>query len=154
MACNAGSRHEDNNGIDAILTSWGPFNNGGYLTEVDIKVQLKATIAVPADDGVSLSYFLSGVNRYNDLRTATVNAARILVVLFLPPNAQEWLNHSADELALRKCAYWQSLRAAPATTNGSGATVFLPRTQVFNPQALTDLAARLSRLDFPLYPAT
>lgn len=148
----AGSRHEDNNGIDATLTAWGPFNNGGYLTEVDIKVQLKATIAIPADDGTNLSYFLNGVNRYNDLRTATVDAARILVVLFLPADAQEWLNHSADELALRKCAYWQSLRGAQATTNGSGATVYLPRAQMFTPQGLTDIATRLSRRDFPIYP--
>lgn len=153
MACNAGSRHEDNNGIDATLTAWGPFDNGGYLTEVDIKVQLKATIAVPADDGVNFSYFLSGVSRYNDLRTETVNAARILVVLFLPADAQDWLNHSEEELALRKCAYWQSLRGAPATTNSSGATVYLSKTQMFTPQALTDLAARLSHPDFPVYPA-
>ena len=152
MACSVGSRHEDNNGVDATLTAWSPFNNGGYLTEVDIKVQLKSTIAVPADDGTSLSYFLSGVNRYNDLRTATVDAARILVVLFLPADAQEWLNHSEGELALRKCAYWQSLRGAPATTNGSGATVYLPKVQMFTPQGLTDLATRLSRRDFPLYP--
>ncbi|TAJ78856.1 MAG: DUF4365 domain-containing protein [Gallionellaceae bacterium] len=113
MACNAGGRHEDNNGIDATLTAWGPFNGGGYLTEVDIKVQLKATIDVPADNGAKLSYFLSGVSRYNDLRTETVNAARILVVLFLPADAQNWLSHSEEELALRKCAYWQSLRGAP-----------------------------------------
>jgi len=153
MACSAGSRHEDNNGIDATLTAWGPFIGGGYLTEVDIKVQLKATIAALADNGTNLSYFLSGVNRYNDLRTATVDVARILVVLFLPADAQEWLNHSAGELALRKCAYWQSLREAPVTTNGSGTTVYLPKAQMFTPQSLTDLAVRLSRRDFPLYPA-
>ena len=153
MACNVGSRHEDNNGVDAPLTAWGPFNNGGYLTEVDIKVQLKATIAKPADDGTNLSYFLSGVNRYNDLRTSTVNAARILVVLFLPGNEQEWLNHSVDELALRKCAYWQSLRGAPAIHNSSGTTVYLPKMQTFNVQSLTELATRLSHRDFPTYPA-
>ena len=153
MSCSVGSRHEDNNGVDATLTAWGPFTNGGYLTEVDIKVQLKATIATPADDGTSLSYFLSGVNRYNDLRTPTVDVARILVVLFLPTDAQEWLNHSVDELALRKCAYWQSLRGAPATGNGSGATVYLPKVQMFTPQALTEIATRLSRRDFPHYPA-
>lgn len=152
MACSGGNRHEDNNGIDATLTAWGPFNNGGYLTEVDIKVQLKATVNVPTDDGVNLSYFLSGVNRYNDLRTKTIDAARILVVLFLPVDAQDWLSHSEDKLALRKCAYWQSLRGAPTTTNSSGETVYLPKSQMFNPQALTDLAARLSRRDFPLYP--
>ena len=152
MACSVGSRHEDNNGVDATLTAWAPFHNGGYLTEVDIKVQLKATIAVPADDGTSLSYFLRGVNRYNDLRTATVDAARILVVMFLPADAQEWLNHSEDELALRKGAYWQSLREAPAAATGSGTTVYLPKAQMFTPEALTDLAARLSRRDFPIYP--
>ena len=153
MACRVGSRHEDNNGIDATLTAWSPFVNGGYLTEVDIKVQLKATIAVPADDGSNLSYFLDGVNRYNDLRTETVDVARILVVLFLPADAQNWLNHSADQLVLRRCAYWQSLRGAPATTNGTGATVKLPKVQMFTPQALGELAARLSRREFPSYPA-
>jgi hypothetical protein len=63
------------------------------------------------------------------------------------------LNHSEDELALRKCAYWQSLRGAPTTGNGSGATVYLPKVQMFTPQALTEIATRLSRRDFPLYPA-
>ena len=92
------------------------------------------------------------MNRGNDLRTATVDIARILIVLFLPADALEWLNHSEDELALRKCAYWQSLRGAPATSNGSGATVYLPKAQMFKPQALIDLAARLSRRDFPMYP--
>jgi Domain of unknown function (DUF4365) len=152
MACRVVSRHEDNNGVDAILTAWAPFENGGYLTEVDIKVQLKATIAVPADDGANLSYFVKGVNRYNDLRIETADVARILVVLFLPAGAQEWLNHSADQLALRRCAYWQSLRGADPTTNGTGETVKLPKAQMFTPKALSDLASRLSRRDFPRYP--
>ncbi len=153
MACNVGNRHEDNNGIDATLTAWVPFPNGGYLTEVTIKVQLKATIIPPVDDGVNFSYFLRGVTRYNDLRTETVSNARLLVVLFLPENAQKWLDHSPDQLALRRCAYWQSLRCAPVTTNDSGATVKLPKNQVFNPQALIDLATQLSHPHFPLYPA-
>ncbi len=152
VACSVSSRHEDNNGVDANLTAWGPFTGGGYLTEVDIKVQLKATIATPPDDGTNFSYFLSGVHRYDDLRTRTVDVARILVVLFLPTDAQDWLKHSEDELALRKCAYWQSLRGAPATINSSGTTVYLPKVQKFTPQALTEIAARLSRHDFPLYP--
>ena len=153
MACSVGSRHEDNNGIDATLTAWGPFTNGGYLTEVTIKVQLKATVAVPADDGTSLSYFLRGVSRYDDLRVESVANARILVVLFLPANAPEWLTHSHEQLALRRCAYWQSLRGAPETSNGSGVTVKLPKSQMFNAQSLGDLAVRLSKQDFPCYPA-
>ncbi len=152
MACGVASRHEDNNGIDATLTAWGPFQSGGYLTEVTIKVQLKATIAVPVDDGTNLSYFLKGINRYDDLRTETVSNARILIVMFLPPDAQEWLDHSTEQLALRRCAYWQSLRGAPSTSNGSGATVRLPKNQMFTVQALKGLATRLSQPDFPIYP--
>lgn len=154
MACAVGGRHEDNNGIDARLTAWGPFPGGGYLQEVDIKIQLKATVDAPpkVDADRNISYFLAGVNRYDDLRATTVDVARILVVLFLPRDAQEWLNHSADQLALRKCAYWQSLRGAPETANTTGATVYLPATQMFTPQALTALAIRLSRRDFPVYP--
>ena len=153
MSCSVSNRHADNNGVDAIVTAWAPFDNGGYLTEVDIKVQLKATISVPADNGTHLSYFLDGVSRYDDLRTATVDVARILVVLFLPADAANWLAQSEDELALRRCGYWVSLRGAVAANTGSGATVYLPKAQIFSPAALKALASRLSRRDFPIYQA-
>jgi hypothetical protein len=152
MACRESNRHEDNNGIDAMLTAWGPFPNGGYLTEVDIKVQLKATFASPSDDGANLGYFLKEVNRYNDLRAETVDIARILVVLFLPEDPNTWLHHTTEQLALRRCAYWQSLGGAPETTNKTGVTVKLPKVQVFTPGALQSIVARLSRRDFPRYP--
>jgi hypothetical protein len=154
MACSSGSRHEDNNGIDATVTAWGPFEGGGYLSEVTLKVQLKATISVPGENGGRLSYFLKGRTRYDDLRTETVSVPRILVVLFLPADARMWLEHSSEQLALRRCAYWESLRGAPATTNDSGITVKLPIVQEFNAQTLKKLVTRLSILDFPRYPAS
>lgn len=155
MACSATSRHEDNQGVDAHLTAWGPFPDGGYLQEVAINVQLKATTTIPAEvhDGADLSFFIRETRRYDDLRMEAVSVPRLLVVLFLPAEAGEWLNHSADQLALRRCAYWQSLRGAPGTSNESGATVYLPKAQMFSPEALHRLAARLSRRDFPTYPA-
>jgi hypothetical protein len=122
------------------------------LTEVDIKVQLKATIAEPTDDGLNYEYRLQGANRYNDLRSETIGIARILVVLFLPRDAAEWLNHAPDQLVLRRCAYWQSLRGAPEITAGS-VVVKLPKAQHFSPDSLTQLVSRLSSLDFPIYPA-
>ena len=152
MSCSPGNRHEDNNGIDATVTAWGPFQNGGYLEEVTIKIQLKATIDQPADDGESLSYYLRGLSRYNDLRSQTVSNARILVVLFLPTLENDWTKHSIDELSIRRCAYWESLRGAPASTNGAGQTVRLPKAQHFDAAALRALAARLSHPNFPVYP--
>lgn len=150
MSCRNATRLEDNAGIDATLTAWGPFP-GALRTEVDLKIQLKATIDVPADDGQSLSYFVHGRARYDDLRIGNPMVPRILVVLFLPEAQEQWLLHSAEQLVLRKCAYWVCLRGAPATTNSSAATVKLPRTQVFSRDNLLQLMQRLACDDVPRY---
>ena len=144
MSCHSANRHADNNGVDATVTAWGPFSGGGYLTEVDVKIQLKATISVPADDGANLSYFLQGTARYDDLRTETLQVPRLLVVLFLPKDSKEWLDHTVDQLMLRKCAYWRSLRGAPSVSTGTGTTVKLPKDQMFTPEGLLQLVTFFS----------
>jgi hypothetical protein len=151
IACAVSSRHLDNAGIDARLTGWGPFPGGGSRIEVDLNVQLKATIAAPVDDGTSYSYFLHGTKRYNDLTVKTLATPRILVVLFLPPNPEQWLGLTEDELVLRRCSYWVSLRGADLTTNQSGATVKMPKAQTFTPNNLIGLMSRLSNNDIPEY---
>lgn len=152
--CEVAGRHDDNAGVDAKLTGWGPFPNGGYRNEVDIKVQLKATVKQPAVVGNCLSYSLQGIARYNDLRTEAISTPRILVVLFLPSEQSEWLSHSEDVLSLRKCAYWVSLRGAPPSENSTAQTVYLPRSQRFDPVGLTALMAKLSKNDIPIYQGT
>lgn len=151
MACREGNRHEDANGIDALITAWLPASDESALTEVDLKIQLKATIAAPSGDDNHLIYRFKGANRYNDLRCETVCFPRLLVVLFLPRDDTQWLNHSVDSLLLRQCAYWGSLRGAPEISTDS-TNVLLPRTQVFSPVSLRELAARVSRSDIPRYP--
>lgn len=149
--CKVGSRHDDNAGIDAELTGWGPFENGGYLQEVSINVQLKATVKPPSLTNQGLGYSFSGIQQYNALRTDTVATPRILVVLFLPEQAEQWLEHSEDALTLRNCAYWVSLRGAPPSDNQGSQTVYFPKDQCFNPEGLKGLMSRLSRRDIPLY---
>jgi len=72
-------------------------------------------------------------------------------VLFLPRDAQEWLNHSKDELALRKCAYWVSLRGAPDTMNSTSVMVRIPKDQAFSPASLKEIMARVARRDVPAW---
>jgi hypothetical protein len=151
MECVIKSRHSDNNGVDAAINAWPTPAGDDALSEVSINIQLKATIDEPADNGTHLSYFLKGVSRYNDLRERTIQIPRILVVLFLPKNAEEWLNHTPEQLTLKRCAYWLSLREAPPTGNDSGVTVKIAKTQMFTPKALADLVDRVSRGDFPVY---
>ncbi|WP_295133421.1 DUF4365 domain-containing protein [uncultured Reyranella sp.] len=145
------TRHHDNSGIDAQITSWGPFPAGSYFKEVDVRVQLKATIATPSTSNGYISYFVNGVDHYNDLRAHTLAVPRILVVLFLAPDEAEWLAHTPQNLMMKRCAYWVSLRDAPATANRSGTTVYIPESQHFSPLELKALLDRLANRDVPVY---
>ncbi|MEJ1242184.1 DUF4365 domain-containing protein [Chryseolinea sp. T2] len=142
--CQMAPRTLDANGIDATVTSWGPFSSGGILKEVDVKIQLKATSVEPAQTLTHFSFFVSGKKQYDDLRQNSIAVHRLLVVLFLPPSHPDWLNISENELLLKKCAYWVSLRGAPASTNESGQTVYVPKVQVFNSVNVMDLFSKIS----------
>jgi len=52
---------------------------------------------------------------------------------------------------MRKCAYWVSLRGAEPSRNATGQTVYIPKSQRFDPDGLLDLMAQLSRNEFPHY---
>ncbi|PUA19151.1 DUF4365 domain-containing protein [Glaciimonas sp. PCH181] len=149
--CQSASRHSDNRGIDAQLTAWGPFPGGGARQEVDLKVQLKATVAMPSSTGTHFSYHLKDIERYNDLRGLTYSVPRILVVLFLPQNKAHWILSSDAELSLKKCAYWVSLAGAEESANKSGITVYLPKNQVLTSESLSKLFVDLSHGNCPQY---
>lgn len=150
-SCGIASRSLDGNGIDATITGWGPFPNGGYLEEITIHIQLKATVGTPVEKNGHFSYFLKDNKRYDALRVDTVSVPRILVVLFLPANAADWLTISPQELIMKKCAYWASLRGAGAPTNKTGETVYLPTSQIMNNNNLTEIFAKLSRQEILTY---
>jgi hypothetical protein len=145
VGCNLSSRTLDGNGIDATLTGWGPFPAGGYLQEISISIQLKATISAPTINNGYISYNLQGISRYNDLRSPAIAVPRILIVMFLPELHADWLAISEEQLLLKKCAYWVSLRNAPATSNTTSQTIYIPQAQIFNVQNLTEIFSRLSR---------
>ena len=103
--CKSGNRHDDNSGVDAIVDFAGPLGHP-YLTEVQINIQLKATVKEPATVGDFYSYALNGIKRYNQLRKQESEVYRVLVVLFLDTDTDKWLTCTADELILKKSAYW------------------------------------------------
>ena len=65
-------------------------------------------------------------------------------MLVLPEEEADWVSQSVDELILRRCAYWFSLRGSEPTTATSSRRLFIPREQVFSVQALQDLLRRLT----------
>lgn len=149
MSCSEASRHLDNAGIDATITAWGSFPPS-YKTEVDFKVQLKATVKAPGESSNHWSYFLAGVQRYDDLRSQT-STPRILVVLFLDGKPEEWLKLTPDQMTLKKCAYWCSLRGAPESDNKSGQTIYLPKVNLVTPESLTEFVRQVANSSVPDY---
>jgi hypothetical protein len=151
VACEACGRHEDNAGVDARLVGWGPFPSGGWRTEIDIKVQLKATIKKPSEVDGTYAYCLTGISRYDDLRSEALSTPRILVVLFLPEKNDDWITHTDEALSLHRCAYWVSLRGAKASMNKTAQTVYLPKNQRFDAEGLISLMAMISKNEIPTY---
>lgn len=145
MECRVAGRHSDKLGIDATITAKDNFGPGTILTDICFHIQLKATTIVPSQQNSKLSYFFHGIERYEKLRSTTASSPRILVVLFLPKDANKWLTWSTERLVLQQCAWWESLRGAPESMNRSGVTVYLPEVQTFSPDGLQALATRLAK---------
>ncbi|MGL4553112.1 MAG: DUF4365 domain-containing protein [Gemmataceae bacterium] len=143
--CSSAPRHLDDVCVDAEL------NEDGRLLAADsvnasftVQIQLKATRVEPVERDGRYSFSLP-VRQYNRLREPRLIGHRLLVVLFLPPDHDDWLRHSEDALVARRCAYWVSLRGAPASTNEATVTVYLPRSQFLSVGALTAVMTRYSR---------
>ena len=151
FVCRPATPDEDKEGIDAVVSAYGAFAVT-WRTQVTMNVQLKATVKTPTDDGTQLSYFVQGIRRYDKLREDHREPVRLLVVLFLPPLHADWLICTEAQLVLKRCAYWASVRNAPAADNDTGKTVRIPKEQILRPENLQALVQRLALgNDIPCY---
>ncbi len=66
---------------------------------------------------------------YDDLRLTGLIAPRILVVVYVPKEPEQWIESLPCEMVLRRCAFWQSLANAPESGNESTVTIHIPAAQ-------------------------
>jgi hypothetical protein len=131
----------DNDSIDLGLV--GNRRVGVDLRSPKLDLQLKCTMGdAGAED--SLPFDLS-IKNYDDLRDPDVHTARVLVVVCTPDELPEWLHEQPEATAMRRCAYWYSLRAQPASPNTTTQRIHIPRTQGFTVAALTRLMDIIGR---------
>lgn len=90
------------------------------------------------DDGV---HFSLKRKNHDDLRLVDVVIPRILIVVLVPQSVGEWLTMNEEQMVLRRCAWWSSLRSAPEILPAAAGstTVVLPRGNRLDPPALAQL---------------
>ncbi len=151
FACEYTTRHMDSQAVDAIVREDGRFlAPDSVLGSFAAHLQLKATRQRLREINARWSFSLP-LHQYNRLRASHIKNPRILVVMQLPPNPEEWLQHSEESLVAKQCAYWVSLRGAPPSDNEKEQTVYVPRSQLLSPAGLTALMTRFSRREVILY---
>lgn len=132
----------DYDSIDVSISSNGLIEEDSSLYSPEIKLQMKAT-ASPTFKENHLHFKLP-IKNYNELRAKVANP-RILVVLCIPEDQEEWLSHTCEELVLRKCAYYMSLKGMAETDNEYTVTIHIPLKNVFSPDALYEMMLKTSK---------
>ena len=129
--------------IDNVSTDCQIADDAGR--EAQLSIQLKAT----SQDALKADHvaFELPIKNYNDLRK-DVLVPKILVVVLIPSSPDEWVYQSENELALRHCGYWLSLRGKEEIENLTSITVHLPRTQVFSVEQVRLLIEQIGNGEF------
>ncbi|KUL35206.1 hypothetical protein ADL22_28220 [Streptomyces sp. NRRL F-4489] len=128
------------NGIDWHLSHAAP----GHTVddEVTIKVQLKCTYqTAPRPPGPTFGFTLDNDHLVKLARTP-VAVHKILVVMLVPRDPDDWLRAGPDRLELRHCCYWINLAGHPVTGRRR-TTVRIPTTRIFDDRALRAIMARV-----------
>jgi hypothetical protein len=138
--CSFSTPSVDNDSVDLTLYRRSP---GTPVRSPRLDLQLKATGADCIHDN-DVAFPLS-LKNYDDLRPTDVAVPRMLVVVAMPAEIQEWMEHDEERLALRRCGYWFSLRGLPHTPNQTQVTVRIPRANRFDPTGLHNIFTRLEQ---------
>ena len=123
----------DRDGVDVQVRAGGAMRPS-------LDIQLKATIQMREGEEGEFRYPLRRRN-YDLLREQTV-VPRILVVLDLPGDESQWVSISAEELVIRRCAYWANIKGFPETANLETVTVSIQKTNRFDTNGLRELMDR------------
>jgi hypothetical protein len=128
-------------GIDLTLHDLRRRGTRRYESGFKLDIQAKSTTASNATT-THVPYDLA-VPNYEDLRDPDAGTPRLLVVLLLPEEEDEWTAQTEDAMLLRRAAYWLSLEGQPPTTARKTVRVALPRANLFSVVALQAIMSRI-----------
>lgn len=133
-------------GTDAYIQSVTQLPSGKYAPTGHLFLcQLKATTTSELEDDYVV--YDMEVQAYNKLANWEGTAPCILVLFRLPKNPEEWLTLDEEQLLLKRCCYWLHI-TGPPSTNESSQRIRIPRTQMFTPEAVTELLEKVKLGEF------
>nr|WP_319583466.1 DUF4365 domain-containing protein [uncultured Pseudodesulfovibrio sp.] len=134
--CNITRWAVDDDSVDCSLKYKMP----GY-PQVDMQVKCTQNLT---DSDDCFKFVLTSIKNYNDLRDDNLCVSKILVVVGVPDNLDDWLEQDQEGLLLRRCAYWVNLKGEPATTNKTAITIDIPKENMFSPDALMSIMTTIA----------
>lgn len=121
---------------DSIDIGFATRITSGRPSRPRLEAQLKCSAVIPEKNGVFQYPLL--LKNYNDLSGDEL-IPRVLIVLIVPPKLDDWLTQDADQMIMRKAAFWLDLAGSPESSNKTKVTVAVPKANLFNPNALLKL---------------
>lgn len=141
--CTLAKPNPDLFSVDWTITSPEKFLR--WFPSVD--VQLKCTSAVAANNG-HFRYPLP-VKNHTELQGDRYGNPRILVMVRVPEDVDYWLQQSEEQLIMRHCGYWVSLREEAESANTDNVTVRVPQGNQFTVEALASMMRRIGNGGHP-----
>jgi hypothetical protein len=131
-------------GVDLTLRRVVWRRNHYEESGLSLHLQLRSTTMPAATTNDHVFYDLD-VGTYTRLRSAPRASPALLVLLVMPSDHAEWIDHNENRLEIRRCAYWLSLRREPPVPNTSTIRVQIPRQNQFTPNQLERIMEAIQR---------
>ncbi len=132
-------RDEDSKDVDLKQQT---VNDSGEPFNVEFSVQLKATYTLDDETSDSIKYPLR-VKNYNDLCQKGCTDI-ILCLLVLPKDPSEWVNQTPNDLILKRCMYWVSLKGKSPSSNTTTVTIDIPKKNIMSVETLKQMIHKIA----------
>ncbi len=140
--CKLGHWSQDSGCLDVSIGTH--LNLGGKVAAPKLDLQLRSSSKATHDQGEFIAWSLA--RQHHDILRRPNHTPHLLVTLMLPPNEDEWLTQTPEQLIMRRCAHWVHLLGQPEIPTGrDSTTVHIPKSQVFSPDAILWLLERVGR---------
>ena len=113
-----------------------------FVSELNIQLKSTNSKSQYSESKEEITYALNAKN-YNDLCKNTTTPI-ILCLLILPEDKEEWVTQTTEELIMKRCMYWLSLKGYVPTANQSTCSVKIPKTNIVSADSLNEILIRIA----------